>query len=148
MAHTSHVRHKELQRVPNGQRGCFFFFQAEDGIRDATVTGKSVDLGGRRIIKKKERPVGREEGHRCARNQYDTLRRRREVQDVMELGAVRAVQTCSFFFSSRRRHTRCYRDWKECRSRWSPYHYKKKTSVAEELLIFAAAPRHYAQLHQ
>src|SRR6266542_6207565 len=69
-----------------------------------------------------------------------------------------------FFFSSRRRHTRCYRDWssdvcssdliiglvmtavafwltgrrllmmrseerrvgKECRSRWSPYHEKKK----------------------
>src|SRR6266542_5611335 len=75
----------------------------------------------------------------------------------------------SFFFSSRRRHTRCYRDWssdvcssdlcaspnsetcpprgasgcawagrvrseerrvgKECRSRWSPYHYKKKKEV-------------------
>src|SRR5215470_19592014 len=77
--------------------------------------------------------------------------------------------TVLFFFSSRRRHTRCYRDWssdvcssdlpesdagacaaaaiqrvthwrcreacarseerrvgKECRSRWSPYHYKKK----------------------
>src|SRR5215813_15305062 len=70
---------------------------------------------------------------------------------------------CCFFFSSRRRHTRCGRDWssdvcssdlsmsravkptwcwaatgggidrseerrvgKECRSRWSPYHYKKK----------------------
>src|SRR2546421_2761552 len=47
-----------------------------------------------------------------------------------------------FFFSSRRRHTRSDRDWssdvcssdrseerrvgKECRSRWSPYHYKKK----------------------
>src|SRR5260370_34439239 len=30
-----------------------FFFQAEDGIRDSSVTGKSVDLGGRRIIKKK-----------------------------------------------------------------------------------------------
>src|SRR6266542_6707453 len=83
---------------------------------------------------------------------------------------------CYFFFSSRRRHTRCYRDWssdvcssdlcagrsseggslvpalplaasswdwirnrlpvrseerrvgKECRSRWSPYHKKKKTT--------------------
>src|SRR5258706_13260720 len=30
-----------------------FFFQAEDGIRDWSVTGKSVDLGVRRIIKKK-----------------------------------------------------------------------------------------------
>src|SRR3989442_10243213 len=38
----------------------FFFFQAEDGIRDADVTG---------------------------------------------------VQTCALFFSSRRRHTRCGRDW-------------------------------------
>src|SRR3989337_545885 len=66
----------------------FFFFQAEDGIRYATVTG---------------------------------------------------VQTCALpictRLNSRRRHTRCYRDWssdvcrseerrvgKECRSRWSPYH--------------------------
>src|SRR6266852_5845814 len=75
-----------------------------------------------------------------------------------------------FFFSSRRRHTRCYRDWssdvcssdlprllrrhgltdpwrmaqarrwrseerrvgKECRSRWSPYHEKKKRSGKSE----------------
>src|SRR6266542_5438892 len=80
---------------------------------------------------------------------------------------------CFFFFSSRRRHTRCYRDWssdvcssdltvleackrlrrageqkvpvrsrvrvtvrseerrvgKECRSRWWPYHYKKKRKI-------------------
>src|SRR5687768_18334917 len=85
-----------------------------------------------------------------------------------------------FFFSSRRRHTRCSRDWssdvcssdldaagirgpssgqsnfrgkklprlnevdlfvrmrseerrvgKECRSRWSPYHYKKKKSICK-----------------
>src|SRR3989442_10981466 len=41
-------------------RRVFFFFQAEDGIRDADVTG---------------------------------------------------VQTCALFFSSRRRHTRCGRDW-------------------------------------
>src|SRR3712207_9480244 len=90
-----------------------------------------------------------------------------------------------FFFSSRRRHTRYWRDWssdvcssdlpgvlrkmtsrfhsvssgsvcstpgpnsprkrvsrseerrvgKECRSRWSPYHYKKKTSIAYVKLL-------------
>src|SRR5215475_7196968 len=88
-----------------------------------------------------------------------------------------------FFFSSRRRHTRCSRDWssdvcssdlrrvtttsagsastrprraapssstrrseerrvgKECRSRWSPYHYKKKKST-----LFA--PRTYSDVGQ
>src|SRR5207245_7820114 len=89
--------------------------------------------------------------------------------------------THTFFFSSRRRHTRCYRDWssdvcssdlsparsrslpprsailcqaqparasppeahpcsrseerrvgKECRSRWSPYHYKKNQNITLE----------------
>src|SRR3989337_3785223 len=77
---------------------------------------------------------------------------------------VQTVSVLVLFFSSRRRHTRCYRDWssdvcssdlrcplapvtgssttcsvppqgrrseerrvgKECRSRWSPYHLKKK----------------------
>src|SRR5258705_9132304 len=49
----------------------FFFFEAEDGIRDAYVTG---------------------------------------------------VQTCAFFFSSRRRHTRCLSDWSSdvCSSDLSP----------------------------
>src|SRR6266852_8859556 len=78
-----------------------------------------------------------------------------------------------FFFSSRRRHTRCYRDWssdvcssdlravgwavgecsarsypagrarrseerrvgKECRSRWSPYHLKKKKKIKRETIV-------------
>src|SRR3989337_3088270 len=78
-----------------------FFCQAEDGIRDATVTGvqtcalpimirrpprstlfpyRALDLGGRRIIRSEERRVG-----------------------------------------------------KECRSRGSPYHYKKKETRSSQI---------------
>src|SRR5207245_6439222 len=102
-------------------------------------------------------------------------------QDVRMV--IKSMLACVlFFFSSRRRHTRCYRDWssdvcssdltwagplrragtsrrrcdarlagprrspvspgrseerrvgKECRSRWSPYQYKKKTKVTDAYL--------------
>src|SRR6266699_4179328 len=88
--------------------------------------------------------------------------------------ANRPIVASAFFFSSRRRHTRCGRDWssdvcssdlpqrhpqrhlvaagrvhvvhlgvvgrseerrvgKECRSRWSPYHYKKKINIRQDV---------------
>src|SRR5258708_40210821 len=82
--------------------GSFFFFQAEDGIRDDLVTGvqtcASSDLLGRGGWSR-SRPTRGWSGRPCPQS----CRRRRE-QDRSEERRV----------------------GKECRSRWSPYHYKKK----------------------
>src|SRR5258708_39756604 len=92
----------------------FFFFQAEDGIRDDLVTGVQtcalpICLGARQI------PAGR-----CR------LRARLAIRP----GRVRHVQRerpCRFSEGAPGRgRSEERRVGKECRSRWSPYHYKKK----------------------
>src|SRR5215213_11347538 len=75
----------------------FFFFQAEDGIRDWSVTGVQTCA---LPISASSSPVGS-----CSAT---TMR--------VSLGGC----------SSRRSEER--RVGKECRSRWSPYHYKNKTN--------------------
>src|SRR3989337_986070 len=159
-------------------RVCFFFVQAEDGIRDATVTGvqtcalpisyklgawvtgadagaepplpstqqeigrascrESVDLGGRRIIKKKKKKKkkrkerrtrsGRERvvtrGARCGRDRASCCCHSTatiesvslsffffffQAEDGIRDATVTGVQTCALPIMIR--HTRCYRDW-------------------------------------
>src|SRR3989337_2516507 len=152
---------REPGRGMGDQRiGCgVCFFQAEDGIRYATVTGvqtcalpishgverhdeargvadvehdaarkilerksvgegKRVDLGGRRIIKKKKKQKPTQRTRRnllqLARSTYALstghCRRRAAVQQCCEWNRCPG-RWCFIFFSSRRRHTRCYRDW-------------------------------------
>src|SRR6266404_7096755 len=79
----------------------FFFFQAEDGIRDKLVTG--VQTCALPIWCPPTRP------------QVERTRRPRETAPVC------------FRRIFRRSEER--RVGKECRSRWSPYHFKKKREL-------------------
>src|SRR3989337_3064640 len=118
-----------------------FFFQAEDGIRDATVTGVQTcalpiwPVMGERVAKdalyaefaavgkalgnrSEERRVGKEcrsrwSPYHSKKKKADRwpgphggLQERRDRHDEQHRLAADPV-----FFSSRRRHTRCYRDW-------------------------------------
>src|SRR2546430_3544424 len=89
----------------------FFFFQAEDGIRDLTVTGVQtcalpISVGHEdalvsdRVAVRRNGIVGRSDG-RVVR-----IRRAKVVK----------VERCADARSEERRVG------KECRSRWSPYH--------------------------
>src|SRR5689334_25432116 len=78
-----------------------FFFQAEDGIRDGTVTG--VQTCALPILASIDRPANARHDARQARRHVDALRPARLVLRSEER-----------------------RVGKECRSRWSPDHYKKK----------------------
>src|SRR5438876_10057463 len=84
---------------------CFFFFQAEDGIRDGRVTGVQT----------------------CALP-ISTHRKRRtcpgSTVTVRPTSPVLRWDRCSLTYRSEER-----RVGKECRSRWSPYHEKKKNCV-------------------
>src|SRR2546427_4349475 len=95
----------------------FFFFQAEDGIRDLTVTGVQtcalpIFLSG-----------AIDDGHDVAVSfsEHDSL-----VADVPPVGRAklfhvgRAVHAVGTLDDSTRSEER--RVGKECRSRWSPYH--------------------------
>src|ERR1039458_10355205 len=73
--------------------------------RKSVGEGKRVDPGGRRIIKKKRivlpgRGPGAKRGHARAR----------AIESAVAV-PVRARHAKQFFFSSRRRHTRCLSDW-------------------------------------
>src|SRR6476661_8999277 len=75
---------------------CFFVFQAEDGIRDSSVTGVQT----------------------CALPIF-------LAADVEDLGAGPGRAGSDVEQQGRGRSEE-RRVGKECRSRWSPYHYKKK----------------------
>src|SRR6266478_7963914 len=75
----------------------FFFFQAEDGIRDLTVTGVQT----------------------CA------LPISREWPSLPPIG--RPIANTRIYLLDPRGRSEERRVGKECRSRWSPYHSKKKT---------------------
>src|SRR5687768_18605359 len=83
----------------------FFFFQAEDGIRDVAVTG----------VQTCALPIsfGR------------FLRRHAELDHVQE-----ELQQVLLLRSEERRVG------KECRSRWSPYHYKKNAKHYDQIQPF------------
>src|SRR3712207_8035734 len=85
----------------------FFFFQAEDGIRDIGVTGVSdvcsSDLRRLIAVRKQFKAFGRGTWEPLDPNNRRVLvflRRYRDRSEERRVG-------------------------KECRSRWSPYHYKK-----------------------
>src|SRR2546430_9238016 len=97
---------------------CFFFFQAEDGIRDLTVTG--VQTCALPISDRTKRA-----------RLHDYLRRlltagfvqpgpfRAVGGPVLRLGAARRLSSPVPRSRSRSEERRV---GKECRSRWSPYH--------------------------
>src|SRR5439155_18832991 len=88
-----------------------FFFQAEDGIRDGHVTG--VQTCALPISRRRSFPAsGRRSGPRG--------RRVRAGREARSAARVRSRERRSTARSEERRVG------KECRSRWSPYHEKKK----------------------
>src|SRR5438270_13859239 len=100
---------------------CFFFFQAEDGIRDLTVTG----------VQTCALPIFGEEGPAAQvwRDGRDAVTPEREA----ELGlAVQPRREAKELRSEERRVG------KECRSRWAPDHQKKKKGRMHELKYTSA----------
>src|SRR3989442_9264932 len=97
----------------------FFFFQAEDGIRDADVTG----------VQTCALPISRPRGGRSARSLAPSERveradrpprgrASRELRGTENRGVVRLVGV----HAARGVRSEERRVGKECRSRWSPYH--------------------------
>src|SRR5260370_21438261 len=84
----------------------FFFFQAEDGIRDSSVTGVqtcALPISVSEVARRRWR-------HRARRGRHEHARGLRIAVD--DLPGILATD--------RRSEER--RVGKECRSRWSPYH--------------------------
>src|SRR2546430_13521585 len=96
----------------------FFFFQAEDGIRDLTVTGVqtcALPISAA-IAESSQAQVVRR--HRVGqRRQRSTLSQ--QASPLAEQGGRRRPQA-DFVHGPERSEER--RVGKECRSRWSPYH--------------------------
>src|SRR5256884_2881987 len=93
----------------------FFFFQAEDGIRDVAVTGVQTcalpicNRGGGApdtLLGESGFPIA---GKRCAQKALAGSANEQRIAELRELR--------KFFERSEER-----RVGKECRSRWSPYH--------------------------
>src|SRR5437762_11855737 len=98
----------------------FFFFQAEDGIRDTSVTGvQTCALPiSRRAAGVQQAPMPSPAGRSILLEPVRTGRRRPRRRAC---AAGRAAGRAPFPARSEER-----RVGKECRSRWSPGHYKKK----------------------
>src|SRR5256886_11440249 len=98
----------------------FFFFQAEDGIRDLTVTGvQTCALPIFRPLLADRDPQVRINALRALATFHDTAFARLAVPLVGDADvnvAVQAETTLGVLRSEERRVG------KECRSRWSPYH--------------------------
>src|SRR2546430_12396949 len=98
---------------------CCFFFQAEDGIRDLTVTGVQtcalpISSGGRpALLAAAESPRSR---HRCAARGRCS---RRTSPGASGPSSPRGSSGSPEHAASRSEERRV---GKECRSRWSPYH--------------------------
>src|SRR5688572_32846712 len=87
----------------------YFFFQAEDGIRDLTVTGVQT----------------------CALPICDRvvlMARARDLQSGIKLAEVDGVEVPTIYLQIRDRSEE-RRVGKECRSRWATYHQKKTQQV-------------------
>src|SRR2546427_8249893 len=94
---------------------CFFFFQAEDGIRDLTVTG--VQTCALPIYRVPPPRLVRTEAARPAREAPRRAGARRGA-----LARARAGDRPRDPSHRRLRRSEERRVGKECRSRWSPYH--------------------------
>src|SRR2546430_9254266 len=96
-----------VDRLIPHNRQMDFFFQAEDGIRDLTVTGVqtcALPIFGRKNL-----------GHR-AEVYLD------EHRDRVALGLEDRVGHVAEILAVRMQRSEERRVGKECRSRWSPYH--------------------------
>src|SRR5690349_23078819 len=92
---------------------CGFFFQAEDGIRDLYVTGVQTCCSSDLVASRKTSTSGTGCFMPALRSTAESIESRLERALAERLSA-----------GSRRSEER--RVAKECRSRWSPYHSKKK----------------------
>src|SRR3712207_8437577 len=91
--------------------GCFFFFQAEAGIRDMGVTG--VQTCALPILDGSDEAVGM--ARTVVRELSDLVRQGHEIAP----GTIEAISEALDRHESRSEERRV---GKECRSRWSPYH--------------------------
>src|SRR5260370_10802492 len=96
----------------------FFFFQAEDGIRDSSVTG--VQTCALPIC---DARTARRDTHAASRLLELLARRSQGLQRCIAALSQRGVSDSPGLWPSRvRRRSEERRVGKECRSRWSPYH--------------------------
>src|SRR2546425_1280182 len=99
----------------------FFFFQAEDGIRDKLVTG--VQTCALPISKLKDPKEGLAQFGDAGRVAIDNCRfTLTRIEEGLELLTKDANAFESFQFMNRAMRSEERRVGKECRSRWSPYH--------------------------
>src|SRR5258708_21186957 len=98
-------------------RAVFFFFQAEDGIRDDLVTG--VQTCALPIFARRHRlAVIEDAGSACAASSITARRWRRAMSRIASISQGWPYRwTGMIALRSEER-----RVGKECRSRWSPYH--------------------------
>src|SRR5258707_8854009 len=97
---------------------CFFFFQAEDGIRDIGVTGVqtcALPISIPRRLLLSMDAEGAEESRQARESGAGVAKADQEVPIHGE--SERLVDVRARLFRSEER-----RVGKECRSRWSPYH--------------------------
>src|SRR2546430_11464841 len=97
-----------------------FFFQAEDGIRDLTVTGvQTCALPICPVVVKRCGDIGL----LGVPQRHAKKRRPILVADPVKRPACNRIQPCARFDSqSTKARSEERRVGKECRSRWSPYH--------------------------
>src|SRR2546430_4904536 len=94
----------------------FFFFQAEDGIRDLTVTGVQTCALPISLVRTRAFPRGLEAFASAACKRFQPSRKCPRAYQCQ----CRAAQSRRDVVWSPRSEER--RVGKECRSRWSPYH--------------------------
>src|SRR2546426_1263238 len=95
----------------------FFFFQAEDGIRDYKVTGVqtcALPISGSRSPRACDASCSEHFGHRPQKMTSASSSAKPSVLEAVKQGIAPTAQSTS------RSEER--RVGKECRSRWSPYH--------------------------
>src|SRR5687768_18262201 len=96
----------------------FFFFQAEDGIRDVAVTG--VQTCALPIFREKLPEGFQRAEYLLEHGMIDMVVHRKDLRATLAALADFLVPEKAAARSEERRVG------KECRSRWSPYHQKKK----------------------
>src|SRR5206468_9004307 len=102
----------------------FFFFQAEDGIRDLIVTG--VQTCALPISDKLRQILTRPPGYRCS-DHWGKDSDRGQVRICLSLSAAnKPLPAIERLWSVTGERSEERRVGKECRSRWSAYRYNKK----------------------
>src|SRR2546427_1781529 len=95
----------------------FFFFQAEDGIRDLTVTGVQTCALPISALATTRSTAPARSGRLWSKSRPSAAT---TVAFSIPAADRHRVTACAFF--SRRSRSEERRVGKECRSRWSPYH--------------------------